>query len=86
KLKCYLNRSVINMSSCPIKFWNNHPNTRISAIANRHFTLVGTSVPSECLFSKAGIILNEARNRLSGKHLNQLLFLNSLSIEDWYAL
>ncbi|EFN86513.1 hypothetical protein EAI_02075, partial [Harpegnathos saltator] len=36
---------------------------------------VATSVPSERLFSKAGLILTQQRNRLKGRLLSQLLFL-----------
>lgn len=45
--------------------------------------MVGTSVPSERLFSKAGQVMTDSRNRLTGEHLNKLLFLGSLSESDW---
>lgn len=45
--------------------------------------MVATSVPSERLFSKSGQIMTDSRNRLTGEHLNKLLFLGSLSENDW---
>lgn len=82
-LKYYLNHSTIKMEDSPIKFWNNYPESPISDLAKRYLSIIATSVPSERLFSKAGQILNESRSRLTGKHLQHLLFLNSLSFEDW---
>ena len=35
------------------------------------------SVPSECLFSKSGLILTELRNRLNPEKLDKLTFLRS---------
>ena len=37
------------------------------------FSMTGTSVPSECLFSRAGIIYAARRSRLTPKHANDLL-------------
>ena len=49
----------------------------------KYLTMVGTSIPSELLFCKAAQIVNQQRNRLKGKRLNKLLFLQSLSKEHW---
>ncbi|KYM96031.1 hypothetical protein ALC62_13318, partial [Cyphomyrmex costatus] len=38
--------------------------------------IVATSVPSERIFSKAGNNVTENCNRLSPKHLQEILFLN----------
>lgn len=44
--------------------------------------ITAISVPSERVFSKAGEVLNKKRNRLKGKTVNMLLFLNkNLSIK-----
>lgn len=43
-------------------------------LAKKYYLLVGTSVPSERLFSKTGT--TEKRNRLTTKRLSKLLFLN----------
>lgn len=39
-------------------------------------SLVATSVPSERVFSTAGQLLSERRNRLSNSNAQKLLFLN----------
>jgi hypothetical protein len=83
-LRYYLNQPPIKMEDCPIKFWSLASHSPLSKLATKYLAIIATSVPSERLFSKAGRILNEARNRLSGEHLQQLLFLGSLSIEDWH--
>lgn len=55
---------------------NTYPN--LSKLAFKYLSIVATSVPSERLFSKAGDILTEKRNRLKGKHLSKLLFLQNI--------
>lgn len=67
---------------CPLKYWQNYSQSPLSKLAKRYLTIIATSVPSERLFSRAGNIITDLRNRLTGEHLQQLLFLNSLSIED----
>lgn len=47
-------------------------------VAIKYLPVVATSVPSERLFSKAGATITQQRNRLTGKRLSKLLFLNSL--------
>ncbi|XP_022823347.1 zinc finger BED domain-containing protein 1-like [Spodoptera litura] len=56
---------------------------KLHSIAYKYLTMVGTSVPSERLFSKAAQVVNQQRNRLKGKRLNKLLFLQSLPKEHW---
>lgn len=85
-LKHYLNQPTIELNEDPLNYWINtneliYPSLRI--IAKQYLPIVATSVPSERLFSKAGNIMIENRNRLSPKHLQNLLFLNSLSLNEW---
>ncbi|KAF2882058.1 hypothetical protein ILUMI_24106 [Ignelater luminosus] len=60
------------------------PLPKLHTIAYKYLTMVGTSVPSERLFSKAAQIVNQQRNRLKGKRLNKLLFLQSLPKGHWF--
>lgn len=82
-LRYYLNQAPITMEENPLKYWSMHPHSALQDIAIKYLTIIGTSVPSERLFSKAGNIMTDNRNRITGDHLQHLLFLNSLSFEDW---
>lgn len=85
-MKHYLNQPTIGLAEDPIYYWYNiyksiYPSLRV--IAKQYLPIVATSVPSERLFSKAGNIMVENRSKLSPKHLQNLLFLNSLSLKKW---
>lgn len=82
-LSYYLNQPTCHRNQNAIKFWNNYSHSILSKLAKRYLAIIATSVPSERLFSKAGNIVTESRNRLSSDHLQQLLFLNSLSLKEW---
>ncbi|XP_011859968.1 PREDICTED: zinc finger BED domain-containing protein 4-like [Vollenhovia emeryi] len=85
ELRQHLNQPVIARYHNPLQYWQTlkpaYPT--LFNIAKKYLAIVATSVPSERLFSKAGIIKSEARNRLTPKRLNILLFLQSLTREDW---
>lgn len=84
-LKHYLNQPLLDRKADPINYWFQYetiyPN--LSTIAKKYLAIVTTSVPTERVFSKAGNILSEHRNRLIPEHLQQLWFLNSLSMKEW---
>ncbi|KAF0682248.1 zinc finger BED domain-containing protein 1-like [Aphis craccivora] len=46
-------------------------------LQQKYLCIPATSVPSERVFSKAGLLTNDRRNRLSPKNLNYIIFLNS---------
>lgn len=49
----------------------------------KYLSIPATSVPSERVFSKAGFVCNQRRNRLEPKKVDQILFLNAyLSSEE----
>lgn len=85
ELRQYLNQPPIPRDQDPFKHWHTlkpaYPT--LFTIAIRYLSIVATSVPSERMFSKAGIIKSDLRSRLSGKRLNSLLFLGSLNAESW---
>jgi len=83
-LKHYLNQPVIALNKDPMNYWFNksiYPSLRM--IAEQYLPIVATSVPSERLFSETGNIITENRSRVSPKHLQNLLFLNSLLLNKW---
>ena len=65
---------------CPLKWWSSKKKYNVMLplvdVIDKIFCIPATSVPSEQLFSKAGLLLNEKRNALSHDHVDELLFLN----------
>ncbi|XP_014207651.1 uncharacterized protein LOC106638802 [Copidosoma floridanum] len=53
-------------------------------VAQENLSILATSVPSERLFSNAGLIKNQLRTRLSGKLLEILVFLRSCDNALWF--
>lgn len=85
ELNLYLKSSVARLSDNPLQIWKEMSSVYLilSKIAFKYLSTVTTSVPSERLFSKAGLTLNKQRNRLTSKHLNTLLFLQSIDKILW---
>jgi hypothetical protein len=48
----------------------------VSVIAKRVLTVPAASVPSEEIFSSAGLIVTRLRNKLSSEVVDQIIFLN----------
>jgi hypothetical protein len=68
----------------PIKYWGKIGKElygKLAATAKQYLAITATSVPSERIFCKAGVILTERRNRLSGVRLSRLIFLSSVGEE-----
>ncbi|XP_046398132.1 zinc finger BED domain-containing protein 4-like [Ischnura elegans] len=85
ELTQYFVSPISPLESDPIQEWDKlkvlYPT--LHKIAMKYLPVVATSVPSERLFSKAGIIITEKRNRLTGKRLSKLIFLNSITESQW---
>ncbi|XP_011859962.1 PREDICTED: zinc finger BED domain-containing protein 4-like [Vollenhovia emeryi] len=81
----FLNANVISRSKDPLKVWQElkdiYPN--VYKVAMKYFVIVGTSVPSERLFSAAGDIISAKRSRIAGKKASQIIFLGSLPEKYW---
>lgn len=84
-LKHYLNQPTVPLTDNVLSFWDIHGPIypHLKKIVDPYLLMVATSVPSERLFSKAGQVMTDSRNRLTGGNLNKLLFLGSLSVNDW---
>lgn len=81
----FLNAPVDKIQRDPLVSWVELEEVYpvLSQLARKYVPSVATSVPSERLFSKAGQTVSTARNRLSGKFVEKLLFLQSIDEEFW---
>ena len=71
-------RVDLNEDSCPLKFYKMYQLVLpyMSRIASMVFCVTASSVPSECVFSAAGQLLNVKRTRLHPDLAEELLMLN----------
>ncbi|KAM4549130.1 E3 SUMO-protein ligase ZBED1-like [Odontesthes bonariensis] len=74
----YRKDSRPSLDSNPLEWWRaNHPRfPRLASLAERYLCIPGTSVPSERVFSAAGLVVNRLRTRLTPEHVDMLVFLN----------
>ncbi|XP_060855262.1 E3 SUMO-protein ligase ZBED1-like [Metopolophium dirhodum] len=81
-LKEYMERPNTNNDMDSLIFWNinNDSLGTIPTCAKKILCVPATSVPSERIFSKAGIVVSDRRSRLKAKNLNMLIFINQ---NDW---
>ncbi|KAL0872158.1 hypothetical protein ABMA27_004567 [Loxostege sticticalis] len=79
KVKQYVELPYLDRKANPLKFWELRKvtNNNLYKIALKYLCIPATSVPSERVFSKAGLLCNQRRNRLESKKVDQILFLNS---------
>lgn len=85
ELRQYLAEPVIGREKDPFKYWQSMRATRpnLFKVPIKYLSVIGTSVPSERLFSIAGLIKSDKRNRLGADNLNQVQFLSCFSREEW---
>lgn len=74
----YRKESRSSLDSNPLEWWGaNHTRfPRLASLAERYLCIPGTSVPSERVFSAAGLVVNRLRTRLTPEHVDMLVFLN----------
>ena len=74
----YKSEATIHIDKKPLLWWKareiQYP--LLSVLAKRYFCIPATGVRSEEIFSVAGNILNEKRNRLLPENLDKLVFLH----------
>ena len=73
----YLREKQLDSSDDPLEFWaeRKHQYPLLSNLARAKLACMGTSVPSERLFSSAGDVVCPTRSLLSPTNVDRLLFL-----------
>ena len=88
QLRMYLDSALVPRQSMqnPLLAWEAFKGEYkyVYDVAQKYVSLLATSVPAECLFSHAGLISSQLRTRLSGKHLDMLVFLRSCPDKFWF--
>jgi len=79
----YLNLNMIDIKTDSLEYWEKNCFPKLAEIAIKYLCIVATSVSRERIFSCAGNIINQNRNRTQPERLSKLLFLNSLPFTDW---
>lgn len=79
ELEKYIDEKILDRRENPLRWWKErkHLYPILYQLAMKRLCVLATSVPCERLFSKAGQILTERRNRLSTQKFEKILFLNS---------
>lgn len=85
ELSIYLRSPIVPIKENPLLWWkkNSAVYPSLAKVAEKFLGVVATSVPSERLFSKAGQTVSQQRNRLKGKLLSKLLFLQGIDNKFW---
>lgn len=79
EMRQYAEDQLLDIKSDPLQWWKKRqlvfPN--LSKVARKHLCIVATSVPSERIFSKAGLLVSERRSRLKPETIDKMIFLNA---------
>ena len=73
----YLAQDPVPTTTCPLDWWRENQSLfpLVAHVARRYLSAPPTSVASERLFSAAGLVYTDRRNRLAPKRADMLLFL-----------
>jgi len=74
----YLDYPLLEPDTNPLEWWKDESGRflNLAYLAKKYLCICGTSVPSERVFSSAGHITNNFRNRLTAENVNKLMFLS----------
>lgn len=74
----------VSWDDAALKWWakNSSKYPNLSQVARAYLGIPATSVSSERLFSKTGLIISERRTSLTPQHAEQIAFLS----QNWHAV
>ena len=74
----YCDLPLEDTSSNPLDWWKQNSNRfpLLSVLVRKYLCICGTSVPSECVFSSGGYIVDPHRAQLLPSNVNMLIFLS----------
>jgi hypothetical protein len=74
----------VSCDDAALKWWANNTGKypHLSQVARVHLSISATSVSSERLFSKTGMIISERRTSLTPEHAEQIAFLS----QNWHVV
>lgn len=78
EVKSFLGDNPAPLDVNPVNWWKTNMERfpRLAKLARQYLCIPGTSVPSERVFSAAGLTVNRLRTRLTPEHVDMLIFLN----------
>ena len=78
ELQNFLREAPPPLDCTPTDWWkvNGIRFPRLAKLARRYLCITATSVPTERVFSAAGLTVTRLRSRLTPEHVNILIFLN----------
>ena len=64
----------------PLKWWDHYAGRfpTLAKLARKFLCIMGTSVPSERVFSVAGLTVTKTRSRLDSEVVNEIIFMNKI--------
>lgn len=79
ELDRYMQESLLNRYEDPLKWWYERKTVYplLYTFVTKRLCVTATSVPSERIFSEAGQIITQKRNRLDTRKSSQLIFLHN---------
>ena len=77
QLAVYFTEEAVPFDTNPLEWWKLHASRfpDVSALARKFLAVPGTSVPSEAVFSSAGVLVSKLRSSLHPDNVDALIFL-----------